>query len=136
MKKIAALLLGALLFSTAGVVLATTLKVAPSHMTVGMLQIFCKKDGKSDDRSALYGNGYCEGYLKGVIESYFRQVVAKRASAKRNACRLFPHNDWLRDELRGEILAISDPSTLSLEYGLPAKPWVASRLAAKCGLKK
>lgn len=133
MKYLASLILSTLLMGEAKLARATSLVTPPKHMTIGMLQLFCVNDIRSKDR---YGNGYCDGYLKSVIDSYFEVVRAKRARIKKNACLIFPTNDWLSDEIRDEILAISETRTLDLDHGTRAQPWITARLVAKCGPTK
>jgi hypothetical protein len=119
-----------------GAALASTPKLPPRHMTIGLLQLLCKKDGKSLDSSDQSSNAYCQGYLNGIIDAYFERPSVKRASHKRNVCKLYQSTDWLRDELRREILAISDERDLNLDYGLTAEPWIMVRIVAKCEPKK
>ena len=136
LKTILALLVSTLLVLGSSVAFATMPKRPPRHMTIGLLQIFCIKDAKSEDRLNVFGNGYCEGYLTGLIDSYFANVARKRTSYKRNFCVLFPSNNSLRDEIRDEIAVISEGRILSLDYGTPAESWVKDRLADKCESKK
>jgi hypothetical protein len=135
-KKVFALLLSTSLIFESSVALATTPKLPPRLMTIGLLQILCKKDGKNADPSDRASLAYCQGYLNGVIDSYFERTILKRSDNKRNVCLLFSSNDWLRDEIRNDILAITEERLLNLEYGLSAEPWLRNRLAAKCEPKK
>jgi hypothetical protein len=136
MTKFLTLFLSTLFIFEFSIASATTPIPPPRNMTIGLLQLLCKKDGKSADPSNVSSNAYCDGYIRALIESYFAQLSGKRASFKRNACVVFPSHDWLTEEIREEILAISEERDLNLHYGLAAEPWIRARIVAKCEPKK
>jgi hypothetical protein len=118
--------------------LATSLMRLPSYITVGMLQSYCEKDDNDQDRANTYLNGMCEGYIQGVVETYFEKVAAKQRRNKLNGCALLfnINNKAITDDIRKEIVAISDGSILNSFHGPSAKTWITTRLANKCEPKK
>jgi hypothetical protein len=118
--------------------LATSLIQPPNYVTVGLLKSFCESDEKQQDRLNVYGLGYCEGYLRGITEAYFQKYTAKRSRSKLNGCLLMFGMSYklITDDIRKELLMISDGSILSQFHGPSAEGWIKARLVEKCEPKK